>query len=205
MSNGSDNFSLKIINDIYKCMIKFVQMYNEQSDDNWFIYLHVSLKLCHSHLFGDSTLSSPQREHDHSHIMSESNIYTQWDYFPCTHQSLLIGWRIHYFQISDLLPNNAWPSDLSWLLNLPWLWNGLSVDICEFLWECWPYWSNIPRVLEKLDCSYVLDINYVSDRILQMTYLFFGGLHNDLCMAHPGIQSIVNYVHCFLGGICRHH
>ena len=27
-------FLLKIINDIYKCMIKFVQMYNEQSHDN---------------------------------------------------------------------------------------------------------------------------------------------------------------------------
>ena len=27
-------FLLKIINDKYKCMIKFVQMYNEQSDDN---------------------------------------------------------------------------------------------------------------------------------------------------------------------------
>ena len=34
MSNVSDNFLLKIINDLYKCMMKFVQMYNEQSDDN---------------------------------------------------------------------------------------------------------------------------------------------------------------------------
>ena len=72
-------------------MTKFVQMYYEYSENNLFIYLHVSPLLCHSHLFGDSTLPSPQREHGHSHYMFVSNIYRHGGYSPFTHQFLLIG------------------------------------------------------------------------------------------------------------------
>ena len=67
-------------------MTEFVHLYCVVLTMNFpFICYNVNPILCHLCPFGDSTLSSPQREHDHSHSMFGSNIYRQWGYSPCTH------------------------------------------------------------------------------------------------------------------------